>query len=85
MSVLIVLFMACSEKVHSSEESPDVVTADIQAGIEKHIEAQTKLGEGYFIMLYEERELKLKLVRVHTEYLAHLAPEIGRASCRERV
>ena len=66
--------MACSEKVHSSEESPDVVTADIQAGIEKHIEAQTKLGEGYFIMLYEERELKLKLVRVHTEYLAHLAP-----------
>jgi transglutaminase-like putative cysteine protease len=49
-----------------------VVTADIQAGIEKHIETQTRLGDGYFKIPFEGKELQLKLVRVHTEYLASL-------------
>jgi len=58
----------------SSDSVPNVVTQDIQAGIEKHIEEQTRLGEGYFRIDYEGKELKLKLVRVHTEYLANLGP-----------
>ncbi|MHC4215243.1 MAG: transglutaminase domain-containing protein, partial [Planctomycetota bacterium] len=51
-----------------AEPIPDVVTADIQAGIEKHIEQQTRLGQGYFRISFEQEQLKLKLVRVHTEY-----------------
>jgi len=58
----------------SSESVPNVVTEDIQKGIEKHIEEQTRLGEGYFRIGFEGKELKLKLVRVHTEYLANLGP-----------
>ncbi len=46
---------------------PNVVTADIQAGIERYIEEQTRLGGGFFKLQYNEKELKLKLVRVHTE------------------
>jgi transglutaminase-like putative cysteine protease len=74
LGIILVLFFAYSEAFSSSKESPDVVTADIQAGIEKHIEMQSKLGGGFFNVLHEGNDLELKLVRVHTEYLAHLAP-----------
>jgi transglutaminase-like putative cysteine protease len=53
---------------------PNVVTADIQKGIERHIAKETSRGGGYFRLPYDEGELKLKLVRVHTEYLANLGP-----------
>jgi hypothetical protein len=53
---------------------PKVVTADIQAGIEKHIEEHTSRGGGYFNITHEGQELRLKLVRVHTYYLANLGP-----------
>ena len=53
---------------------PIVVTADIQAGIENHIEEQTRLHEGYFPLAFDDKQLQLKLVRVHTEYLANLGP-----------
>ena len=58
----------------SSDPVPNVVTKDIQDGIEKHIEEQTRLGEGYFKLPFESNELRLRLVRVHTEYLANLGP-----------
>ena len=54
--------------------TPAVVTADIQAGIERHIEEQVRAGGGYYHLQFKDRELKLKLVRVHTEYLANLGP-----------
>lgn len=53
---------------------PNVVTADIQAGIEKYIDDQTRAGGGYFQLRSDDHELSLKLVRVHTEYLANLGP-----------
>ncbi|MHC4396641.1 MAG: transglutaminase-like domain-containing protein [Planctomycetota bacterium] len=62
------------EEQGSSDSVPNVVTKDIQAGIEKHIEEHTRLGEGYFRVAFGEEELRLKLVRVHTEYLANLGP-----------
>ena len=46
---------------------PNVVTADIQTGIERYIEEQTRLGNGFFKLQYNKKELRLKLVRVHTE------------------
>ncbi len=53
---------------------PNVVTADIQAGIEKYIEDQTSLNGGFFPLSFGDKELRLELVRVHTEYLANLGP-----------
>ena len=54
---------------------PTIVTGDIQAGIEKHIAEQVAAGDGYFTVPFEGNDLKLKLVRVHVEYLASLAPQ----------
>jgi hypothetical protein len=54
---------------------PTIMTADIQAGIEKHIAEQVAAGDGYFTVPFEGNDLKLKLIRVHVEYLASLAPQ----------
>ena len=51
-----------------------LAAADIQAGIERHIEEQVRLGGGYFKLPFRDKELRLKLVRVHTEYLSKLGP-----------
>ncbi len=51
-----------------------VFTADIQAGIERHVEEQVLAGNGHFRLPFQNHELRLKLVRVHTEYLSHLGP-----------
>ncbi|MBW2366260.1 MAG: transglutaminase domain-containing protein [Deltaproteobacteria bacterium] len=62
-------------RVHSAlEPVPSVVTADIQAGIEKHVQEQSRLGGGYFVLPFSNKDLRLKLVRVHVEYLANLGP-----------
>ncbi len=52
----------------------NVVTADIQAGIEAHIEREIQRGDGYFKLDHGEQKLRLKLVRVHVEYLSNLSP-----------
>jgi hypothetical protein len=73
-----ILFIGC-EKSPAPEQNavtsvPHVITADIQAGIEKHIAERTALGGGFYNLDHEGETLKLKLVRVHTEYLANLGP-----------
>lgn len=52
----------------------NVVTADIAAGIERHIEERTRAGGGTFALDFSDRQLRLKLVRIHMEYLANLGP-----------
>jgi len=59
----------------SDKYVPTIVTGEIKDGIEKHIAEQVELGNGYFTVTFEGKELKLKLVRVHVEYLASLAPQ----------
>jgi transglutaminase-like putative cysteine protease len=54
--------------------TPQVVTADIAAGIERHVAEQTRLGGGSFNLPFGKQQLQLKLVRVHLEYLANLGP-----------
>lgn len=54
---------------------PTIVTGEIKEGIEKHIAEQVEQGNGYFTVLFEGKKLQLKLVRVHVEYLASLAPQ----------
>lgn len=58
----------------AATSGPDAVTAEIQAGIERHIEEQVNKGGGYFHLPFRDKELRLKLVRVHTEYLSKLGP-----------
>lgn len=53
---------------------PNVVTADIAAGIEAHVDREVEKGGGYFFLPWQGRELKLHLVRVHLEYLSNLGP-----------
>ena len=48
--------------------------AEIEAGIKSYIDEKVKEGEGYFYFIDNEKELRLKLVRVHTEYLSNLGP-----------
>ena len=59
----------------SAADAPPIVTGDIKAGIEKHVAEQVARGNGYFTVTFEGQELLLKLVRVHIEYLATLAPQ----------
>ena len=75
VTVVCLVLGACSTAKGPDKKVPNVVTADIQVGIEKHIEEQAKLNEGYFKVPFEDQELNLKLVRVHTEYLANLTPQ----------
>jgi transglutaminase-like putative cysteine protease len=56
------------------EAVPIVVTEDIQAGIEQHIAEQVRKGNGFMRIPFRDQELKLKLVRIHAEYLANLGP-----------
>ncbi|MBN1672889.1 MAG: transglutaminase domain-containing protein [Kiritimatiellae bacterium] len=58
----------------ASESRYGVVTADIQAGIEHHIQEQVRRGGGYFTIPFGAKTLQLRLVRVHVEYLATLSP-----------
>ena len=55
-------------------EIPKVVTADIEEGIRANIAKKVEEGNGYFHMTMDDEELKLQLVRVHTEYLSNLGP-----------
>ncbi len=79
---LLLLASACnlSEKKEKQAQgtvehkAPKVVTADIEAGIKAHIAREVEAGEGYFHMETDEGELRLELVRVHTEYLSNLGP-----------
>src|SRR3989338_3973078 len=53
----------------------NAVTAEIKAGIEKHIEEEAARGGGYFQFSSGGKNYRFKLVRVHTEYLSRLGPE----------
>lgn len=51
-----------------------VVTADISEAITRHIAEQTRAGNGTFNLSFNGKHLKLRLVRIHFEYLAVLTP-----------
>ena len=81
LGFVVVLMMACNSSTKKKEEktiavknAPKVVTADIEAGIEANIDKMVEEGGGYFTMDADGKELRLQLVRVHTEYLSNLGP-----------
>ena len=79
---VLVVMMACNsstkqekeEKTLADKNIPKVVTADIEEGIKVNIAKKVEEGGGYFNMTTEGKELRLQLVRVHTEYLSNLGP-----------
>src|SRR5262245_54556529 len=61
--------------IRSALSEPDdsaVTIDDIATGIEKHIAESARTNGGYFSLSFNKKELRLQLVRVHLEYLAHL-------------
>ncbi|MHC5181498.1 MAG: hypothetical protein ACYSOW_06480 [Planctomycetota bacterium] len=65
VAVGVLIALAGCDKAPAPEQTPStvphVITADIQAGIEKHIDEQTRLGDGYYNIDYEGKPLNLKL------------------------
>ena len=81
LAFTLAMMMACNtntkkkdEKTFADKNVPKVVTADIEAGIKANIAKKVAEGDGYFNMDTEGKELRLQLVRVHTEYLSNLGP-----------
>ena len=81
--VFALLIFACSTTIFGIQDTescttletiPNVVTTDIKAGIERHIRELSESNDGFFPITFEDKEMKLKLVRVHMEYLANLGP-----------
>lgn len=62
------------EQAFVAKDIPKVVTADIETGIKANIAKKVEEGGGYFNMTTEDKDLRLQLVRVHTEYLSNLGP-----------
>jgi hypothetical protein len=67
--------LAHADEQPADTSAPPVVTDDIKAAIEKHIAEQVAQGDGYFRVADADHELRLRLVRVHVEYLATLGPQ----------
>jgi hypothetical protein len=70
-SISLFLFTACQS------ETPPLLKpqiADVEAGIRTYIEQQAADNNGLFHIQNDSLNLNLKLVRVHTEYLAILSP-----------
>ena len=77
--VLFAVFCSCSnqKEVKIKQPGPTVrkVSIDeIESGIKSYILKKTGENSGYFQVADRGKEFKMKLVRVHTEYLANLGP-----------
>lgn len=84
LALLVISAAACSGEhsaseetshAHTGEDVPIVVTSDIEQGIRAHIEREIEKGNGHYYIQTDDHDLKLTLVRVHTEYLANLGPQ----------
>jgi len=80
--LMVAVLMGCNsnekkkeiQKIMASNTVPKVVTADIEEGIQANIAKKVEEDGGYFNMNADGKELRLQLVRVHTEYLSNLGP-----------
>lgn len=76
--MLFILF-ACQRTENKNSEvkgeiQKRVSIEEIEAGIKAYIAAETEDHDGFFLIKDQEKQLRLKLVRVHTEYLSNLGP-----------
>ncbi|NVJ87416.1 MAG: transglutaminase domain-containing protein [Algoriphagus sp.] len=63
------------KKTETPPIAEKVSIAEIEAGIKAYIEKETEANGGIFPVKDEAHDLKMKLVRVHTEYLSNLGPD----------
>ncbi len=66
---------SCHKKVSVQENEKKVSIAEIESGIKSFIQNKTAENGGYFLVHDREKDFRMKLVRVHTEYLANLGPK----------
>ena len=73
---LLTLF-SCDKQVSHQQENKTADRASItqiEADIRSHIEKVTRTSGGYFPITDRGKDFRMKLVRVHTEYLSSLGP-----------
>lgn len=71
--ILIVFLSACKNGNDNEQKSIRKATIeDVEAGIRQNIADRVKENDGFFTYQNDSTNLKLKLVRVHTEYLSVL-------------
>ncbi len=63
---------SAQKKSETPEAESEVTIEEVERGIRRNIEQQTADGDGYFLYENDSMSLRLKLVRVHTEYLSVL-------------
>ena len=54
---------------------PRTKISQIEVGIKTYIQEKTNQNDGFFYVHDKDKELRMKLVRVHTEYLSNLGPK----------
>lgn len=72
------LLLACQAETKVEEKVAPVkkvAIAEIEEGIKDFIAQKTEENGGFFPVKDENHDLKMKLVRVHTEYLSNLGPK----------
>lgn len=79
ISAFLIFLAACQSGSNETETQPKpsiqkVDISEIEAGIKAFIAKTTAENDGYFPVKDENNDLKMKLVRVHTEYLSNLGP-----------
>lgn len=80
LSVIMFALASCQAKKEANVSEQKVNTkkvsiAEIETGIKEFIQMKTKESGGYFNVHDRGQEFRMKLVRVHTEYLANLGPK----------
>ncbi|KPQ18228.1 MAG: transglutaminase-like protein [Algoriphagus marincola HL-49] len=63
------------QEKESAKKVEKVSIAEIEKGIKEFIDQKTTENGGLFPVKDENHDLRMKLVRVHTEYLSNLGPE----------
>ncbi len=79
-AIMFALASSCHEKkeanVHERKKNTRKISiGEIESGIKNFIQEKTKENGGYFQVHDRGQEFRMKLVRVHTEYLANLGPK----------
>ncbi|HEY5691796.1 MAG TPA: transglutaminase domain-containing protein [Cyclobacteriaceae bacterium] len=78
-TTIFILAVSCQgKKTEQAKEAKKigkkVSIAEIESGIKLYIEQKTLENGGYFLVADRGEEFRMKLVRVHTEYLSNLGP-----------
>lgn len=80
LSGILFALASCTEKKQTVEQGEKknikkVSIAEIESGIKDFIQKKTAENGGYFQVNDRGQDFRMKLVRVHTEYLANLGPK----------